>query len=102
MNGHLTITDLQKELDNWKLIALYLADCHAATAVDMADRKSGSKSDRDRFASICEKAVSLLEDPTRVGGLHLPRAKYLEYMPKRVVNRCRKGAAQIRERDGKK
>lgn len=101
MNGEYTIAALQKELDNWKRVALYLADCHAATAVDMADRKSGSKSDRDRFASICEKAVSLLEDPTCVTNPYLPYAN-LEELPKRVVDRCRKGAAQIRERDGKK
>jgi hypothetical protein len=90
------------ELDNWKRIALYLADCHAATAEDMAERKSGSKSDRDRFASICENAISLLKDPTMIR--HLPRVLIVEQIDevsKRVIDRCHDGAKRIRERDKK-
>ena len=46
---------------NWKNIALYLADCHAATAEYDGLLKSCSNSRRDRFASICDKTLALLD-----------------------------------------
>lgn len=46
---------------NWKDIALYLADCHAATADHDGMLKSCSTIRRERFASICEKAMALID-----------------------------------------
>lgn len=43
----------------WKGVALYLADCHAATAYSLP--KSTSKSARSRFKSICETALNMIE-----------------------------------------
>lgn len=53
------------ELDRWKRIATYLADCHAATAEIVQARKSSSKYDRGRSRSICETAARYLsgDDP---------------------------------------
>ena len=45
----------------WKSVALYLADCHAATATHDGALKSTSKSRRERFASICAKALAFVE-----------------------------------------
>ncbi len=46
---------------DWKNIALYLADCHAATAAHDGLLKSCSTYRRERFASICEKAMAMIE-----------------------------------------
>lgn len=43
---------------NWKLIAAYLATCHAATLEGLP--KSTPKSSRHRHASICRKAAAFM------------------------------------------
>ena len=46
---------------NWKDIALYLADCHAATGYREGSLKSGSKSEKERHLSICREASALIK-----------------------------------------
>jgi hypothetical protein len=48
-----------EDAERWKGIALYLADCHAATAGSLP--KATSKSARARFVNICDKALQMLE-----------------------------------------
>jgi hypothetical protein len=45
----------------WEKIAIWAADCEAATGEGYADRKSASKSERARHASICNKLKSMIE-----------------------------------------
>jgi len=47
---------------DWKAIALYLADCHAATAQHEGSMSRTSKSSKDRFISICEKAAGMIRN----------------------------------------
>lgn len=42
-------------------IVSYLCDCHAASAEIIADRKSSSKSDRNRAKEICDSAWRYLQ-----------------------------------------
>lgn len=49
------------DAEYWKTVALYLADCHAATATYDGALKSTSKSRRERFSAICAKALSFFE-----------------------------------------
>lgn len=49
-----------RELERWKRVATYLADCHAATAEGVLGRKRSSQSDRKRHISICESALRYL------------------------------------------
>jgi len=44
------------EQNYWKEIALYLADCHAATAYYELSKRSTSKSERERQISLCKLA----------------------------------------------
>lgn len=45
---------------DYQKIAIYLADCHAATATYDGMLRSTSKSRRKRFALICERAIGML------------------------------------------
>ena len=44
--------DLTRELDYWRGLAIYLADCHAATAEREGTLSSCSASRRDRFVNL--------------------------------------------------
>jgi hypothetical protein len=57
----------KKEVERWKSIAIYLLDCHAATAGYDGTIKSVSKSRKERFASILEEGIALFE------GMKMPR-----------------------------
>ena len=46
---------------DWKGIALFLAECHAATALYDGRLKSCSKYRRDRLNRICKKAAECIE-----------------------------------------
>ena len=46
--------------DEWKEIAIWLADCEAATCAELALKKSASKSEKRRHALICERAGAML------------------------------------------
>jgi hypothetical protein len=47
---------------DWKQLALWLADCHAATAYYMANTKSMSNSERRRHISICDATRQMIEE----------------------------------------
>lgn len=46
--------------DDWKAAALYLADCHAATAEYDGSLRSVSSARKKRLRSICREASRLL------------------------------------------
>ncbi len=56
------------DAEYWKAVALYLADCHAATAEYDGTLKSTSKARRERFVSICQAAMGFL---SRTGTISL-------------------------------
>jgi hypothetical protein len=62
------IKSLIQERDLWKRVAIYLADCHAATAVCEGEMKSVPKARKQRYAEICRKALEYLDggDPHTV------------------------------------
>ena len=56
------MTDRRDDILFWKNLALYLADCHAATFFHEGSLKSCSKSSRARFKMICERALNAIAD----------------------------------------
>lgn len=79
--------DPSSEAEYWKAVAIYLAECHAATAGYDGSLTSTSKSRKLRFADICEIAAKALDghfDKKRIGD------------SKDVANRCRSAASEIR------
>src|SRR5208282_1723923 len=50
-----------KQDDQWEEILVWAASCQAATAEGYAHRKSASKSERTRHASICKKLKAMIE-----------------------------------------
>jgi hypothetical protein len=59
--GDRNIQLLQQDLEYWKSVAVYLADCHAATALDEGRMKSTPKNQKKRFRWISATAGKLLE-----------------------------------------
>lgn len=55
------LLEMKKDRDYWKSVALYLAECHAATAGYDASLKSVSKSRKQRLAGICRKAMNMIQ-----------------------------------------
>lgn len=53
--------DLKMEIDYWRSVAVYLADCHAATAYEY-EPKSTSKARRNRMISIMTTCIDALPD----------------------------------------
>jgi hypothetical protein len=49
-----------KQDDSWEEILVWAASCQAATAEGYAYRKSASKGERTRHATICKKLVAML------------------------------------------
>lgn len=76
---------MSEELNRWKQIAVYLASCNGATAIEMP--KAWSKRDKERFRSIARKSADYLE------GLDHPE-KYYPTTPgeqiRAAIERCRK------------
>ena len=83
------IAEVEKERDYWRMVAIYFADCHAATAEYEGHLKSTSKSRRERYASICEAADKALRGS--FNSIHSGRV--LE----EATTRCARAAAKIRE-----
>ena len=54
-----TRRDYLNEIEHWKQIAIYLADCHSAN-ITIADLKSCSKYQKRRLQSIMETSAKLL------------------------------------------
>ncbi len=51
-----------KQDEEWEKIAIYFAGCEAATAEGYASRKSASKYERGRHASICKSLREMIQD----------------------------------------
>lgn len=49
---------MNDESTHWKLVAAYLASCHAATLEGLP--KSAAKSERKRLAEVCRNAAAYL------------------------------------------
>ena len=85
----------KKEAERWKNIAVYLLDCHAATAGYDGQLKSVAKSRKERFASILEEGIALFE------GTKMPRNGPVWGVPtsceERVLERSRNAIKAIRE-----
>ena len=86
----------KKEAERWKGVALYLLDCHAATAGYDGQLKSVSKSRKKRFASILEKGIALVE------GTEMPRRSIpvwgdIRGQEASVLERCRRDIEYIKE-----
>lgn len=86
--SEMDIHDLTKERDYWRTVAIYLADCHAATAEHDGQLSGISKSRRERYASICEKANEALRG--HLSSIHSGRV--LE----EAIKRCAEAAADLR------
>lgn len=52
---------VERERDYWRSAAIYLADCHAATAYEY-ERPSASQSSKRRMISILQTCVSAMEN----------------------------------------
>lgn len=79
---------LHAELKRWKAIALYLADCQAATTGLDLDTKSVSLSRKNRHRSISKMAADMIEgidDPP----IRLFRHTDLDGEQERIVKRLR-------------
>jgi hypothetical protein len=83
-----SLQDAIGELNYWKAATAYLADCHAATAIHAAMVKKTTKSARERYRSICEKARAILEK--RYTGP-------LWSEPNRVIERCSHAEEALKE-----
>jgi hypothetical protein len=82
-----TDADYAAEAHYWRNVAIYLADCHAATAYDY-EAKSASKSRRSRMISILNTCVAALnKHPTKCGD-H-PRSE------QDVMDRCNKTITRL-------
>lgn len=70
----------EAEARYWRNVAIYLADCHAATALDY-EKKSASKSNRSRMIGLLDVCVKALnKHPNKCGDM--PRSE------KDVTDRC--------------
>jgi hypothetical protein len=76
---------LRKELEQWKSVALYLADCHAATAAHAASVKSTPKSSRERLREICERALAMV-NREQTAPVCTQASDYAEYVRRSLVN----------------
>ena len=81
------ITDRKESEIEWRDIAIWLADCHAATAEHDGTLRSTSRSRRARFHSICLDAAHMLHL-----GRFFKEARPLE----RVLERLRDAAKESR------
>ena len=83
--------DIEQEVKNWKSIALWLADCHAATATYDGMLKSCSAARRKWFKSICKTAADCLsaEAPVNIHPYY-PHTAHLDD----VLRRCREAAKE--------
>jgi hypothetical protein len=82
--------DLRRELEYWRNVACYLAECHAATAEYDGSLKKTSGTQRSRYASICEKAADAMK-PFRMSPAYGFRTN-----PQLAEERCKAAAAKLR------
>ena len=82
-------SDHEAEARYWRNVAIYLADCHAATASDY-EAKSASKSRRGRMIAILETCMKAMnKHPNKCGDM--PRSE------KDVTDRCMKTITRLHE-----
>lgn len=62
-----TEDDLRAERDGWKMLAVYLADIHAANAEEIFSRKHESKTEKRRQAAIVDLCLIGLKTGQLVG-----------------------------------
>jgi hypothetical protein len=78
------------EADRWKLVAAYLASCHAATLESLP--KSASKAARARLAQLCRDAAEYLNGTLIPRECTVPPAEaYITH----AVTRCQKSASEF-------
>jgi ferredoxin-NADP reductase len=80
-----SVEDLKRQVAQWKSVAAYLAECHAASAETVAEQKKSSKYEKKRHAEICKKAAMMLKHGDLVGVVDRRYAKegFIE-----VIERC--------------
>lgn len=76
------VAPLLRERDHWRDAAVYLADCHAATAESASLRKSTGKGERGRLHAICRAAATLLR------GSWLGLQRHAGRDARRIAHRC--------------
>lgn len=87
-------SDLEGEVRYWRNVAIYLADCHAATAYDY-EPKSVSKSKRDRIIGLLETCMKAMNKHPNKCGDH-PRSE------KDVSDRCLSVMTRLHEANERK
>ena len=65
--------------ENWEDVALYFADCEAATAYTFGSTKSLSMYETKRHISICQTMLASIEAGALVG-----KSNYLHRLPQRT------------------
>lgn len=90
----------QQELDRWKSIAAWLADCHAANLHE-AELSSCSQDRRDRFKSIMLKAADFLKRNTAANDMRYTQVTPDERLAN-VILRLEDHAAKIPTKPPKK
>jgi len=75
--------EIQRD-EQYERIAVWLADCQAATAEDYASRKSAPKGERTRHASICKRVRQMIESGMYTGDDHY---RPFDEIKKRVLER---------------
>ena len=86
---------LLNEIDYWKKVALYLADCHSTTAYKNGKLKSFSKAEKKRLMLVCERAACLIERSH--GSTSVSYQSADDNSIKQTINWCRESAQDIRD-----
>lgn len=76
----------------WRKIAIYMAECNAATAEYDGRLKRTSKHSRGRMASICEKGAEMVKHGLYMGPFRDRGIRVME-----TVERLVKAAEELRE-----
>jgi hypothetical protein len=84
--------DLRRQVAHWRNIAIWLADCHGATAAYEGHLSRTSQSSRDRFAGICREAATMLRE-----GVFMRRESDIHD----VIQRCTSAADGLRTKPEK-
>lgn len=86
------LSDAVRDVENYKAIATYFADCEAATACGVGGRMTASKCDKKRHADICRLAIAMIEAGCLVG-TNNPNQRYTSDTGiKLVLQRCHESA----------
>ena len=89
------LAEAKAELAQWKAVALYLADCHAAN-LDIAMRKSCSKNERGRLTAIARKCKEQINRERLAPNMY--RTSTGGRWEKEVSNRLQEGIEEIEDK----